>query len=65
MASLTSQFGHAIYPLTFDRTKLHRERLVDQIHANLPRKLIVVVAPPGYGKSTLLADFGAHTDLPV
>ncbi len=65
MASPTSQFGHAIGPLTFDRTKLHRERLVDQIHANLPRKLIVVIAPPGYGKSTLLADFGAHTDLPV
>jgi ATP/maltotriose-dependent transcriptional regulator MalT/DNA-binding SARP family transcriptional activator len=65
VASLASTFRHQISPLAFDASKLHRERLVDAIHANLPRKLIVVVAPPGYGKSTLLADFSAHTDMPV
>jgi len=65
MSPLTSLFKHAITPLAFDRSKIHRERLVDSIHANLPRKLIVIIAPPRYGKSILLADFNAHTELPV
>jgi ATP/maltotriose-dependent transcriptional regulator MalT/DNA-binding SARP family transcriptional activator len=65
MAGPTLLLTHAITPLAFDRAKLHRERLVDMIHGFLPRKLIVMVAPPGYGKSTLLADFAAHTQLPV
>ncbi len=56
---------HAITPPRFDRGKVHRERLVDSIHANMPRKLIAIAAPPGYGKTTLLADFGAHTELNV
>lgn len=56
---------HAITPPTFDRSKLSRERLVDAIHANVPRKLIAIAAPPGYGKTTLLAEFGAQTDLAV
>ena len=65
MAKLGSVIRHAITAPTFDRTKVHRERLVDDIHANIPRKLIAIAAPPGYGKTTLLADFTAHTDLPV
>jgi ATP/maltotriose-dependent transcriptional regulator MalT/DNA-binding SARP family transcriptional activator len=65
MPSLASPLSHATTPLAFDRTKLHRDRLVDLIHAHLPRKLIAIVAPPGYGKSSLLADFAAHTELPV
>jgi len=56
---------HAITPPAFDQTKLHRERLVDMIHANIPRKLIVIATPAGYGKTTLLADFSAHTEIPV
>ncbi|MEK6587905.1 MAG: hypothetical protein AABY97_03590, partial [Chloroflexota bacterium] len=57
---------HAITPPAFDdRTSLHRERLVDALHANIPRKLIAIAAPAGYGKTTLLADFGANTDLAV
>jgi ATP/maltotriose-dependent transcriptional regulator MalT/two-component SAPR family response regulator len=56
---------HAITPPVFSAGKLHRERLVDMIHANIPRKLIVVAAPPGYGKTTLAADFTQHTELPV
>ncbi|MEJ2013624.1 MAG: AAA family ATPase, partial [Anaerolineales bacterium] len=65
MAKLDSVARHAITAPAFDQTKLHRERLVDEIHANVPRKLIAIVAPPGYGKTTLLADFTEHTDLPV
>lgn len=56
---------HAITPPKFEANQLHRERLVDAIHANIPRKLIAIAAPPGYGKTTLLADFTAHTELPV
>jgi ATP/maltotriose-dependent transcriptional regulator MalT/DNA-binding SARP family transcriptional activator len=57
---------HAITPPAFDgRNGIHRERLVDAIHGNMPRKLIAIAAPAGYGKTTLLADFGAHTDLTV
>ena len=65
MAKLDSVVRHAITAPTFDKTKLHRERLVDDIHANIPRKLIAVAAPPGYGKTTLLADFTENTELPV
>ena len=46
-------------------TRLHRERLVDAIHGEIARKLIVIAAPAGYGKTTLLADFAAHTEIPV
>lgn len=56
---------HAITPPRFEANQLHRERLVDAIHANIARKLIAIAAPPGYGKTTLLADFTAHTELPV
>ncbi len=65
MPALDPLLKHAITPPAFERTKLHRERLVDAIHANIPRKLIAIAAPPGYGKTTLLADFHAHTEVPV
>jgi DNA-binding SARP family transcriptional activator len=56
---------HAITPPEFDKGKIHRERLVDSIHANIPRKLIVIAAPAGYGKTTLLTDFTGNTELPL
>jgi two-component SAPR family response regulator len=65
MANVSSSLRHAITPPRFDRTKLHRERLVDRIHAHITRKLFAIVAPPGFGKSILLADFNIHTDLAV
>ncbi len=66
MASSDPLIRHAIaQPAFVERISLHRERLVDAIHANIPRKLIAIAAPAGYGKTTLLADFGANSDLTV
>jgi len=56
---------HAISPPAFEGGKVHRERLVDALHASIPRRLVAVIAPAGYGKTTLLADFAAHTELPI
>ncbi len=64
MATKDPLIRHAINPPAFDeRHAIHRDRLVDAIHGNMPRKLIAIAAPAGYGKTTLLADFGAHTEL--
>lgn len=65
MAGMDPLLRHAITPPEFDKGKIHRERLVDSIHANIPRKLIVIAAPAGYGKTTLLTDFTGHTELPL
>ena len=65
MARLPPFQRHAITGPVFDRTKLHRARLVEILQDNLWRKLILIVAPAGYGKTTLLADLTAHTDRPV
>jgi LuxR family maltose regulon positive regulatory protein len=44
---------------------LRRSRLVDFIHASIERKLFLISAPAGYGKSSLLVDYASETDLPV
>jgi len=36
---------------------LHRPRLVDFLHENLNRKVLLLSAAPGYGKTSLLVDF--------
>jgi LuxR family maltose regulon positive regulatory protein len=43
----------------------HRPRLVNFIHDHIERKLILISAAPGYGKTSLLIDFAHNTDLPV
>jgi ATP/maltotriose-dependent transcriptional regulator MalT/two-component SAPR family response regulator len=66
MASRDPLIRHSINAPAFDeRHSIHRERLVDAIHGNMPRKLIAIAAPAGYGKTTLLADFGASTEFTV
>ncbi|MBI5030175.1 MAG: tetratricopeptide repeat protein [Chloroflexi bacterium] len=48
------------------RTNLfHRSRLVDFLHAHIERKLLLVSASAGYGKTSLLIDFAHETALPV
>jgi LuxR family maltose regulon positive regulatory protein len=47
------------------RDLLHRARLVDFIHERIDRKLILISAAAGYGKTSLLTDYAHDTDLPV
>lgn len=65
MARLDPAIRHAITPPEFGENMIHREHLVDRLHGDIPNKLVAIAAPAGYGKTTLLADFVAHTDLPV
>ena len=65
MIDNSSSVRRAITPPSFNKSRMHREGLVKSIIDALDYKLIVVVAPPGYGKTTLMADFITHTDLPV
>ena len=44
---------------------LSRPRLIDFINQNLERKLVLVCAQAGYGKTTLLVDFAQQTTVPV
>ncbi len=44
---------------------LRRPRLVNFIHAHIERKLILISASAGYGKTALLVDYAHDTDLPV
>jgi LuxR family transcriptional regulator, maltose regulon positive regulatory protein len=44
---------------------IRRLRLIDYVHENLGRKLLLVTAPAGYGKTTLLVDFTNDSELPV
>ena len=47
------------------RLLLHRPRLVDALHQQVHRKLIILSASAGYGKTALLVDFARETTLPV
>ncbi len=44
---------------------LPRIRLLRQLEAALAKKLVLVSAPPGYGKTTLLASFAHEATLPL
>ena len=44
---------------------LRRERLITALTDGVSRRVAVVTAPPGYGKTTLLMDFAQSVDGPV
>lgn len=41
---------------------IHRQRLIDLLHDSIHLRVQIVEAPPGYGKTTLLADFVSELD---
>lgn len=50
-------------PWTADGS-IFRTALVNRLRAALPARVVTVIAPPGYGKSTLLAQWAARDERP-
>ncbi len=50
-----------IQPPLLPEETLRRDRLLDWLHAKARSRLVLIVADPGYGKTTLLADWSRRT----
>jgi LuxR family maltose regulon positive regulatory protein len=44
---------------------LTRDRLLELMYELLDYKLVIIAAPAGYGKTSLLVDFAQHAEIPV
>jgi len=44
---------------------VRRQRLLDRLHTQIDHRLLLVSAPGGYGKTTLLVDFASDAGFPV
>ena len=44
---------------------ISRQRLLDLLSELIDYKLVLITAPAGYGKTSLLVDFASHTSFPV
>jgi LuxR family maltose regulon positive regulatory protein len=65
MSDQTLLLSTKLLPPVRQAGNLPRTRLVDALLAHSDRKLQLVVAPAGYGKTTLLTDFAAVAPFPV
>ena len=65
MSIVNQVFNSKLLIPQLGNTYVRRERLTDILHNNIQRRLQVISAPAGYGKTTLLADFINSIDVPV
>jgi LuxR family maltose regulon positive regulatory protein len=47
------------------RELVHRPRLIERLHTGMARKLTLISAPAGYGKTTLVSDWIARSQVPA